>query len=224
MMRQCRPNLWLRGRSHKRGIGTTAVGRGARISSLWCDNEAMPHDDLSTTFTGLVFIATSLDGFIARPSGDIGWLIENGDPGDTGYIDFMSEVDLLVMGRGTYEKAITFDSWPYVGRRVLLLSKSITTSSDDRVELHNSLDTLLKAIGASNAHRVYVDGGKVIQTFLKAGLIQEITITQLPLLLGDGIPLFGPIGQDVALSHVSTKVLSAGFVQSTYKVVGSQFS
>ena len=147
----------------------------------------MTQDDPSTTFTGSVFIATSLDGFIARPNGDIDWLMENGDPGDTGYVNFMSEIDLLVVGRGTYEKALTFDSWPYVGRRVLLLSKSTKTSSDDRVELHNSLDTLVKAIEASNAHRVYIDGGKVVQTFLKAGLVQELTITQVPILLGHAL-------------------------------------
>ena len=184
----------------------------------------MAQNDLSTTFTGSVFIATSLDGFIARTDGDIDWLMDNDDPGDTGYINFMSEIDLLVMGRGTYEKAITFDSWPYSGRPVLLLSKSLTTLGDDRVELHNSMDTLVKAIEQSNAHRVYVDGGKVIQTFLKAGLIQELTITQLPILLGNGIPLFGPIGRDIRLTHVSTKVLSAGFVQTTYTVDASRFS
>lgn len=184
----------------------------------------MAQDDPSTTFTGSVFIATSLDGFIARSNGDIDWLMENGDPGDTGYLDFMSEIDLLVMGRGTYEKALTFDSWPYIGRRVLLLSKSTMTLGDDRVELHNSLDTLVKAIEASKAHRVYIDGGKVVQTFLKAGLIQELTITQLPILLGNGIPLFGPFGRDIRLAHVSTKVLLAGFVQTTYTVTASQFS
>ena len=92
------------------------------------------------------------------------------------------------------------------------------------MELHNSMDTLVKAIEQSNAHRVYVDGGKVIQTFLKAGLIQELTITQLPILLGNGIPLFGPIGRDIRLTHVSTKVLSAGFVQTTYTVDASRFS
>lgn len=150
--------------------------------------------------------------------------MESGDPADTSYIHFMSEIDLLVMGRGTYEKGITFDSWPYTGRRVLLLSASIKSSSDDRVELHNSLDSAVEAITESKARRVYVDGGKVIQSFLSADLIQEITITQVPILLADGIPLFGSIGRDVRLSHVETKVLSAGSIQTTYRVIASQFS
>ena len=174
---------------------------------------------MTTPFIGSVFIATSLDGYIARPDGDIGWLTGAVDPGDTGYEQFMADVDLLVMGRNTYEKVLSFDAWPYDGRRVFVLSTSLVTD-DDRIQIHASLDELLVAVAEEGAHRVYVDGGKVIQSFLRAGLVTDMTITRVPVLLGEGLPLFGPTSHDVPLRHLNTRVLGAGFVQSTYEVVG----
>jgi dihydrofolate reductase len=172
----------------------------------------MPHG-----FRGSVFIATSLDGYIARHGGDIDWLTAGDDPGDTGYDAFMAEIDLLVMGRGTYEKVLTFGTWPFDGRPVLVLSSTLATD-DDRVEVHATLDDLVHAIRARGANRVYVDGGKVIQSFLRAGLIDDITITVVPVLLGSGLPLFGKSEGDLRLTHRGTRVLGAGLVQSTYEV------
>jgi dihydrofolate reductase len=171
-------------------------------------------------FVGAVFIATSLDGFIARPDGDIDWLTRAENLGDTGYDAFIAGIDLLVMGRGTYEKVLTFGSWPYSGRPVLVLSSTLATD-DERIEVHASLDELLAAIAARGARRVYVDGGKVIQSFLRGGLVDELTITYAPVLLGEGLSLFGATGHDVPLTHRSTRVLGAGFVQSTYVVTDS---
>jgi dihydrofolate reductase len=172
---------------------------------------------MARQFTGSVFIATSLDGYIARPDGAIDWLIGRADPGDTGYDAFMAGVDLLVMGRGTYEQVLTFDEWPFAGRVVLVLSSTLATD-DARVEVHPTLDDVVAAIADRQAGRVYVDGGKVIQSFLRAGLIDEITITVVPVLLGAGLPLFGATPGDVELAHRETRVLGAGFVQSTYDV------
>jgi dihydrofolate reductase len=169
-------------------------------------------------FTGAVFIATSLDGYIARPDGDLGWLTSAEGLGDTGYESFMAGIDVLVMGRATYEKVLTFDAWPYDGRKVFVLSTRLATA-DDRVEVYTSLPELVEAIVAAGGGRVYVDGGKVIQSFLRAGLVHEMTITRAPVLLGEGLPLFGPIEHDVSLRHRETRVLGAGFVQSAYDVV-----
>jgi dihydrofolate reductase len=181
----------------------------------------MSGDDLSNEtppgFRGSVFIATSLDGYIARLGGDIDWLTAVDDPGDTGYDAFMAGIDLLAMGRGTYEKVLTFGTWPFDGRPVLVLSSTLATG-DDRVEVHSTLDDLVDAIRARGANRVYVDGGKVIQSFLRAGLIDDITITVVPVLLGSGVPLFGDTNGDLRLTHRGTRVLGAGLVQSTYEV------
>ncbi|WP_432487757.1 dihydrofolate reductase family protein [Kineococcus sp. SYSU DK018] len=172
-------------------------------------------------FTGAVFIATSLDGFIARPDGDLRWLTERGeDIGETGYDEFIAGVDHLVVGRGTYEKTLSFDEWPYGGRQVLVLSSRLEAEADPRVQVVPDLDALVAALTDSGARRVYVDGGRTVTSMLAAGLVHELTITTAPVLLGEGLPLFGHLPRDVALEHRTTTVLGAGFVQSTYAVVG----
>lgn len=172
---------------------------------------------MTAPFIGSVFIATSTDGFIARTDGSLDWLTDRDPPGDTGYDEFMAGVDALVMGRGTYDTVRGFDEWPYAGRRTFVLSTTLP-DDDDRVQVHRSLDALVAAVTASGATHVYVDGGQVIQAFLRAGLIAELTLTRVPVLLGEGIPLFGPTGRDVALVHRRTRVLEAGLVQSVYDV------
>ncbi|WP_283136754.1 dihydrofolate reductase family protein [Rhizohabitans arisaemae] len=168
-------------------------------------------------FSGKVFIGVSVDGFIARPDGDLDWLIR-ADPGDTGYEAFMAGIDTLVMGRGTYEKALTFGYWPYEGRRTMVLSSRLSPDADPRITVHRDLEALLRALAEAGARRVYVDGGKVVQTFLRAGLVDELTVTTAPILLGSGMPLFGPLESDIELTHRATKVLGAGYVQSVYDV------
>ncbi|WP_337062636.1 dihydrofolate reductase family protein [Kineococcus sp. G2] len=172
-------------------------------------------------FTGAVFIATSLDGFIARPDGDIDWLTSRGEhAGETGYDEFAAGVDHLVMGRGTYEKVLTFGEWPYGDTPVLVLSTTLDPAEAPRVRMVRDLDALVAALTAAGARTVYVDGGRTITAMLAAGLVHEVTITTAPVLLGEGLPLFGRLDRDVALEHRSTRVLGAGFVQSTYAVTG----
>jgi dihydrofolate reductase len=169
-------------------------------------------------FAGTVFIATSLDGFIARPDGDVSWLTPEGvELGDTGYDALLAGVDTLVMGRGTYQAVLGFGEWPFPGRRVLVLSTTLP-GDDDRVEVHRSLPAVVDALRACGARRVYVDGGRTVQAFLDAGLIADITVTVAPVLLGTGIPLFGSSGREFALVHRETRVLGGGFVQSRYDV------
>ncbi|HVK61728.1 MAG TPA: dihydrofolate reductase family protein [Bdellovibrionales bacterium] len=173
---------------------------------------------------GHVFIATSLDGFIARMNGDIEWLISRDDPKeDHGYNDFIKGIDGIVMGRGTFEKALTFETW-YYSVPVIVLSKTLTASNipehlKDKVQISKlsprELMSQLEKMGWKN---VYVDGGQVIQSFLREGQIADLVITTVPVLIGEGRPLFGSLLEDISLTHIQTRAFPSGLVQSEYKV------
>lgn len=179
------------------------------------------------SITASVYIATSLDGFISRPDGNIDWLHQANStvpPGeDCGYAKFMETVDVLVMGRNTYEQVITFDPWPYVGREVIVLStQQITIPAHLETCVFASSETpveLLRRLASRGVKHVYVDGGKTIQGFLAQGLIHKIIITAIPVLLGSGRALFATDGREQKLSLVSSKAYEFGFVQSTYLVL-----
>ncbi len=173
-----------------------------------------------------VFIAVSLDGFIARPDGSIDWLdqantlIPEGE--DFGFQDFMDKTDTMIMGRLTFEKALTFAEWPYADKMVVVMSRkgvtipevlaeSVITSSEAPADLLNWL-------ALRGVRQVYVDGGQTIQSFLREGLIDELNITTIPILLGSGRPLFGSLKADINLKHIFTKTYPFGFVQSRYAV------
>ncbi len=173
-----------------------------------------------------VYIATSLDGFIARENGDLDWLpgADGGDPGeDYGYKDFFDSVDVLIMGRNTYEKVLSFGSWPYKGRRVIVLSNqqiAIPNEIENMVEQRSGTPAkLVDELSKEGVNHVYVDGGKTIQRFLNAGLINELTISRIPILIGRGIPLFGELENDIELQHIETNSFSNGIVQSMYRIV-----
>lgn len=172
-----------------------------------------------------VYIAISLDGFIARSNGDLDWLPQPGtSTEDYGYAKFMASIDTLVMGRNTFEKVLTFGEWPYSGKRVIILGTTLTPESIPNelrnvVELHSGpVLELIALLEASGAKGVCVDGGKTIQSFIKAGKINEITITSIPVLIGSGLSLFGEIEQDINLKHIATQAYDTGLVQSTYIV------
>ncbi len=181
---------------------------------------------------GRVFIGASLDGFIARPHGDIDWLTDpTPGPDHTpptssrralDWDTFYPGVDHLVMGRGTYEKVLTFGEWPYTGKKVIVLSTTLT-AGDQSNPVHSiviapTLDDVLYALESGAARQVYVDGGQVIQTFLREDLIDEITIGWAPVLIGQGLPLFGPLHQDIQLALTSTHASESGMVHATYRV------
>ena len=176
--------------------------------------------------TGHVYIAASLDGFIARRDGDLDWLMKQPTGGeDHGYDAFMDSVDGLVMGRGSYEKVLTFGEWPYA-KPVVVLSRSLAPE-DLRADLAGKVRILdasprrtMETLAQEGWKRAYVDGGQVVQAFLRAGLIRDLTLTRIPILLGDGIPLFGPLDRDIDLRHVETKAYASGLVQSSYEVLG----
>jgi len=174
-----------------------------------------------------VFIATSLDGFIARADGNLDWLDEanallpSGE--DCGFAKFFASVNAIVMGRKTYEKVLSFGGdWPYGDKPVLVLSSSpitFPTSLPASVtQQQGSPKELCALFSKLGFKRVYIDGATTIQRFINAGLVDDITLTQIPVLLGQGIPLFASLANDVHLQLESSKAYSFGFVQSVYQV------
>ncbi|MFN8574712.1 MAG: dihydrofolate reductase family protein [Gemmatimonadaceae bacterium] len=169
-----------------------------------------------------VYIATSLDGFIARTDGGIDWLPAPASGGeDYGYSEFMNTVDALVMGRHTFELAMTFGTWPYRKPVYVLTSRpeSLPSLLPDRVRaLSGSPREVVETVRRDGCQHVYVDGGNTIQRFLRAGLVNRMIITTIPVLIGTGIPLFGPLERDIALTHVGTRAYDDGLVQSEYRI------
>jgi len=168
-----------------------------------------------------VYVGTSLDGFIARKDGDIDWLVkyQNKEVHDS-YNEFISRIDAMVIGRGTYEKVLSFPVWPYE-KKVFVLStslKQIPGTLNEKVTLVAMKPAaLLNYLSDKGFSNIYVDGGKVIQSFLNEDLIDEMIITKVPELIGTGIPLFDHLDKDLRFEHISTNIYSDGLVKSQYK-------
>ncbi len=179
--------------------------------------------------TGHVFIATSLDGYIARKDHQIDWL-ENNQAGniDHGYEQFIESVDGIIFGRKTYEVVLNLTSgeWPYT-KPVIVLSRTLTNSDipahlTDKVTVTNQTPhDLFEILDQQGWNRAYIDGGITIQSFLEVGLIEDLIITTLPVLIGDGIPLFGNTPHDIHLELVNSRQYATGLVQSHYRVLYS---
>jgi dihydrofolate reductase len=166
-----------------------------------------------------VFIATSLDGYIARPNGEFDFLPDVVEP--HGYDEFMAGVDALVIGRKTYETALSFGAWPYEKPVFVLSTSPLAAAPQGALVEHLSGEPadIAAQLGALGIGHVYVDGGVTIQRFLRAGLVKRLIITRVPVLIGSGIPLFGPTDRDIALTHIATRHYPSGLVQSEYAVV-----
>lgn len=168
-----------------------------------------------------VFVGVSLDGFLARPNHDLDWLPD--DPGeDHGYTEFYESVDAVVIGRNTYDKVLTFGQWPYGSKRVFVLTTRPLGAVPDGAnleELRGEPSEIAAALDARGVQHAYIDGGIVIQRFLRAGLVQRLVITRVPVLIGAGIPLFGAVEHDIPLRHIATRALASGLVQSEYEVI-----
>jgi dihydrofolate reductase len=169
----------------------------------------------------IVYIGASLDGFIARKDGNIDWLVQfANDDAIHAYEEFISRIDAIVIGRGTFEKVLTFPSWPYE-KKVFVLSTSIKQVPDIVREKVTILSMkpgeLLSYLSRKGFSSIYVDGGKVIQGFLKEDLIDELIISKTPVLIGSGIPLFGYLDTDLQFKHIRTEVSSNEVVRSYYE-------
>ena len=169
-----------------------------------------------------VFVGTSVDGFIARPNGDFDFLPPGGGE-PHGYDEFIATVDAIVIGRNTYEKVLTFPEWPYGKKRVVVLSShplDLSAAGGEAVveQMGGTPAEIVARLTNSGAHHLYVDGGITIQGFLRAGLVNRLVITRVPVLIGEGIPLFGSLPRDLRLRHVATRHFPSGLVQSEYHV------
>jgi len=171
-----------------------------------------------------VFIGTSVDGFIARPNGELDFLpADGGEP--HGYDEFMASVDALVIGRKTFETVLAFPTWPYGRKRVVVLSSQpvdLSSVGEGVVEqMAGSPAEIIGRLAATGAKHLYIDGGITIQGFLRAGLIDRLFITRVPVLIGEGIPLFSAIPHDIRLRHIATQAYPSGLVKSEYEVIAA---
>ncbi|PKL84236.1 MAG: diacylglycerol kinase [Ignavibacteriae bacterium HGW-Ignavibacteriae-3] len=170
----------------------------------------------------IVYIATSIDGFIAKKDGGIDWLFEvpNPDGSDFGFSGFINNIDAIVMGRNTFELALRFGDWPY-NKPVFVLSKtvkSVPNNLEDKVEILNqNPHAIVKELNSRKYFNLYIDGGKTIQEFLKHELIDEIIITRIPILLGEGIPLFDVLNKEQKYEHIKTDIFNNALVKSHYR-------
>jgi dihydrofolate reductase len=187
--------------------------------------------DTKMKMQGTVYIATSLDGYIAAPDGDIDWLNDLPPPseteGDMGFAAHLASIDVMIMGRRTFEKVLSFgmESWVYGNTKVVVWSRSMTDA--DIPENRRSTCScsslpptkIFEKLEQEGHERAYVDGGVIVQAFLEAGLIQEICLSTVPILLGSGIKLFAANGPRLELKLKNSKSFSNGIVQSFYQVI-----
>jgi dihydrofolate reductase len=168
-----------------------------------------------------VYIATSIDGYIANSDGGIEWLHDQPNPtnSDYGYSEFIKNIDALIMGRNSFEKVRTFEEWPYK-EKVFVLSSILTevpAELIDKVEfISGSPKEILSNINSRGFKSLYIDGGLVVQSFLAEDLIDELIVTRIPILLGGGIPLFGTLNEPLKFTHINTEVYDNALVKSHY--------
>jgi len=180
-----------------------------------------------------VFIATSVDGFIAKNDGSVDWLhtagkheVDMGKQADMGMSEYMSSVDCMIMGRKCMDMIssmnLTPEQWPYGNTKIIVLSNSIKEAPDnlkDKVEMYSGdLLALIAGLESKGFKHAYIDGGTTIQAFINLKLINELTITKAPILLGEGKPLFGKTLKDIKLEQTSAIVFPNDFIQVQYKV------
>jgi dihydrofolate reductase len=166
-----------------------------------------------------VFIATSVDGYIARRDGSIDWLASVEREGeDYGYKKFVDTVDTIVLGRNTYDFISREPSWPFAGKRVVVLTHRPAAARHGEAFFSGKPEALLEQLGKKGARSIYVDGGNAVRGFLAAGLIDHLTISVVPLVLGSGIPLFGEGVAENALVLEESRAFSTGLMQLRYRV------
>jgi dihydrofolate reductase len=169
-----------------------------------------------------VFVGTSVDGFLARPNHALDFLDAGGSE-PHGYEEFIATVDVIVIGRKTFDVVLAFPEWPYGKKHVVVLSsRPIDFSKIPNAvveQMSGDPSAIVEKLSARGFHHAYIDGGNTIQGFLRAEAIQRLTVTRVPILIGEGIPLFGSLPRDVNLRHIATRSYNGGLVQTEYEVV-----
>lgn len=169
-------------------------------------------------------MAMTLDGFVARKDHALDWLMkQNTDGEDHGFEEFRDSVDVIVMGTGSFKTVLGFDEWPY-HKPVVVLSSTLSDNDipdhlKDKVEISQfNPETLMASFSERGFERVYVDGGAIIRSFLGAGLIADMKITMIPILIGDGIRIFGDLDKDIDLTLEQVQAFPSGLVDMSYRV------
>jgi dihydrofolate reductase len=162
-----------------------------------------------------VFCAVSLDGYIARPDGSIDWLAPFQDE-EHGYTVFFAGIDALVIGRGTYDTVLSFPEWPYGNKRVIVCTTRPLPAAHGEEMWSGPPRDLAERLDREGVRRVYLDGGALVRGFLREGLVDEWTISVIPLILGAGRPLFTSGLPEMPLRLVEAKSLPSGIVQLRY--------
>lgn len=168
-----------------------------------------------------IYIAQSIDGYIARKNGEIDWL-EYGHPGgdeDYGFKKFINDIDTLILGRNTYETVCGFRRWPYKGKRVVVLSNTLIRVREEAELFCGQLTDLTSKLGYEGVKHVWVDGGITLSKFLEANLVDDITISVIAMVLGSGIPLFSPMTREHKCRLVSTQSYPSGLIQLKYEIL-----
>jgi len=166
-----------------------------------------------------VYIATSIDGYIARDDGGLDWLERTPTPNeDFGFEEFMDSVDVLVMGRKTYDIVSGFDKWPYQGKRVVVISRTLDAVREDAELFSGNIQDLVENLHEDGVKHIYVDGGVTISKFLEAGMVDQIIITVIPIILGKGVRLFNPMDKEHDCTLTSAKPYPSGLVQLRYEL------
>ncbi len=174
-----------------------------------------------------VFIGTSLDGYISRSDGSIDWLekanekVTSGD--DFGFSSFLNSIDMLIMGRKTFEHVLTFENWLYKDKKIIVMSTKQIEIPRNMMETvtvtKESPNQLIERLSDETIKHIYVDGGMVIHSFLASGLVNEIIVTIVPILIGNGKSFSGILPMDISLQHLKSTTFESGFVQIHYRVV-----
>ncbi len=179
--------------------------------------------DFGATPANIVYIATSLDGYIADENGGIGWLqmVPNPQKDDLGFSDFMNGIDAIVMGRNTYESVLNMNvPWPY-SKPLFVYSSTITTVPKELQGkvfiIEGPPKTVINTLNKKGYQRIYIDGGKTVQSFLREELIDELNISKIPLLLGRGVPLFGDLTHPQEFQLISSEIVLNEIVVSRYQ-------
>lgn len=172
-----------------------------------------------------VFIAASVDGYIAREDNSIDWL-ENHSANpdqDYGYHEFINSIDAILMGRNTFDVVKDLKDWSTNGMPIFVLthhSMTLQLGKYKNVQLiQGKPSEVISELEDRGINHIYIDGGKTITEFLSESLVDEMIITRIPTLLGKGIPLFGWMENEIKLELISTIDFKDGLVQNKYKVL-----
>jgi dihydrofolate reductase len=167
-----------------------------------------------------IYIATSIDGFIAREDGSLDWLESVGDPHeDYGFKRFIDSIDGVILGRKTYEVAAPVQEWPYTGKRLIILSNTLKTVREGAELYSGSLPQLISKLHDEGVKHIWIDGGETIAQFLQLKLVNEMTLSIIPIILGRGIALFKNLKEELPCQLLSTNSFPSGLVQVTYSII-----